>query len=94
MTRPERIALRIYVAGQSPNSVLALSRLQSLCREAAAACDMEVIDVLADPARALRDSVIVTPFVIRLAPLPEVRLVGNLSDVDATRRVLGLGAPS
>ncbi|MFO0750509.1 MAG: circadian clock KaiB family protein [Myxococcota bacterium] len=73
--------LRLYVAGQAPNSLSALSRARALCAEHfAGAYALEVVDVLKHPARALADGVIVTPTLVKLLPLPVVRVVGNLSD--------------
>ena len=43
-------------------------------------CDLEIIDLLAHPLRALADEIIVTPTLIKLLPLPVQRVVGNLSD--------------
>ena len=43
-------------------------------------CDLEIVDLLAQPLRALADGVVVTPTLIKFLPLPVQRIVGNLSD--------------
>ncbi len=93
----ESLTLRIYVIDGAPNSLIALANLRrSIGVDAAAR--IEVIDVVADAARAERDGVIVTPTLVRTSPLPERRVVGNLQDRVLLRSVLGLdgldgGAP-
>lgn len=79
-----RIVLRLYVAGESPNSLLARLRLDMVCRELNEPWQLDVVDVLKRP----NQSVIVTPTLVRLRPKPEVRMVGSLSDREALRRVL------
>ena len=79
--RHSPISLRLYVAGSSPNSVLAQGHVRELMVHLPqGAVTLEVIDVLANPARALRDRVIVTPTLLRVSPLPELRMIGNLRD--------------
>jgi circadian clock protein KaiB len=78
---PERIQLRLYVSGNAPNSVRAIANAKSICASHFdARCHLEIIDLLAEPLRALADGIIVTPTLIRLFPLPVQRIVGNLSD--------------
>ncbi len=86
-------AFRIYIAGGQSNSVQALANLYGLCRRHFPECHrIEVIDVLTDPVRALADSIFVTPTTIRCSPLPELHVIGNLSD--EAEMLLALGLPS
>lgn len=87
-----RLQLRLYVAAGAPHSVQALASLRALCDSRLPGCyDLEVVDVLENPARALVDAVFVTPTLIKLGR-PEVRVVGNLSDHEEVWRALGLDA--
>jgi circadian clock protein KaiB len=52
--------------------------------------EVEIVDVLVEPLRALRDGVLVTPTLIRLAPQPEVWIVGDLSRETEVSAALGL----
>lgn len=87
----ERYLLRLYVAGNAPNSARAMSNLQVICDEHLADCyELEVVDVLQDPQRALDEGVLVTPTLVRLSPLPEVKIVGNLSEKAQVLLALGV----
>lgn len=88
-----KLVLRLYVAGAGPNSAAALSNLRALLPSGTAneePVPFEVVNVLREAARAFEDGVIVSPTLVRLRPLPVVRIVGNLSDHDAVRLALGL----
>ncbi|MBC7842208.1 MAG: circadian clock protein KaiB [Gemmatimonadaceae bacterium] len=75
------LKLRLYVAGNGPNSVLARHNLATLCTTAFSdVCDLEVVDLLEFPHRAIADDVVVTPTLLRVSPLPALRVIGNLSD--------------
>jgi circadian clock protein KaiB len=89
------LRLRLYVAGDSPNSVTALRHLRALLGAyPSLEVELEVRDVLKHPELGERDHVLVTPLMIRLAPAPERRVFGTLKDADALAAVLGLdGAP-
>ena len=72
---------RLYVAGSTPRSQAAAANLRALC-EASVPDDhaIEVIDVLERPEAAEEERVLATPTVVRLAPEPRRRVVGDLSD--------------
>lgn len=76
-----RLRLSLYVVGDAPNSVRAVANAKRLCDEHFAAnYDLEIVDLLRSPQRALADGVIVTPTLVRLHPLPIQRVIGDLSD--------------
>jgi circadian clock protein KaiB len=75
------LQLRLYVAGNAPNSLRALANAKAICDEHfASGYKLEVVDLLEHPRRALADGIIVTPTLLKLSPPPTRRLVGNLSD--------------
>jgi circadian clock protein KaiB len=84
---------RVFVAGASWRSQRVVGALHELC-EAHGVSDhtVEVVDVLLDPASAERDRVLALPMVMRVAPEPIVRVVGDLSDGQVAAEVLGLAA--
>ena len=87
-------SFRIYVAGATLGSQLAVANLRGLCEAALMdGFDVEVVDVLEDPDRATRDRVMATPTVIRLAPAPLRRVMGDLSDHEVAARAPGLTTP-
>ena len=84
--KPATLVLRLYVAGNAPNSLRAVANAKTLCEEhLTVPCELEVVDLLENPRRALADGIIVTPTLLRLHPLPIQRVIGNLSD---TQQVL------
>ena len=75
------IRLRLYVSGNAPNSLCAITNLKAICAEhLGSRCDLEIVDLLVQPLRALADGVIVTPTLVKLIPPPVQRVIGNLSD--------------
>lgn len=90
--RAPTLVLRLYVAGDSPNSALARTNLRAfLARDPNRQVDLEIVDVLEDAERALGDRILVTPTLVKVAPSPECRVIGNLRDqaVGASERTRG-----
>lgn len=78
--------LRLYVAGQTPKSLLAFANLKRICDEhLAGAYAIEVIDLATQPELAQRDQVVAIPTLIRHLPEPMRKIIGDLSN---TERVL------
>lgn len=73
--------LRLYVAAGAPHSERALANLEKIRETYLEACTVEVVDVFESPDRALADGVLVTPTLLRIAPLPIRRIIGDLSKV-------------
>jgi circadian clock protein KaiB len=90
MKRSRRLLLRLYVAGNAPNSRLAIANISAMCGEHFNSFyELEVIDMLQDPRRALADRIIVTPTLLKISPSPSQRMIGNLSDTDQVLLTLG-----
>lgn len=88
--RQAALRLRLYVAGNAPNSLRAIDNLNAICKEHfLAAHELEIVDLLMEPSRALADGIVVTPTLLKLSPLPVQRLVGNLGDADQLLLTLG-----
>jgi circadian clock protein KaiB len=82
---------RLYLAGGAPNSVRAFANLYAICRKHFPGSHrIEVIDVLKEPMRALAEAILVTPTVVKLSPLPEQQIIGDLSEEEKVLRALGL----
>jgi circadian clock protein KaiB len=83
--------LELFVVGRSAKSEAALGNLRRLCdRFLSGRHAITVIDVLDDPAAAETANVVATPTLIRRAPLPVRRVVGDLSKTDAVLAALGI----
>lgn len=77
------LRLRLYVAGQAPNSVRAVANVRAICDEHfASGHELEIVDLLEHPKRAVADGIIVTPTLLKLLPLPVQRVIGSLSDTN------------
>ena len=77
------LELRLYVAGNAPNSRLAIANAKAICEtHFASAHALEVVDLLVEPLRALADGIVVTPTLLRVWPEPVLRVIGNLNDPD------------
>jgi circadian clock protein KaiB len=73
--------LRLYVAGNAPNSLKAIANLKAICdAHFAAGHELEIVDLLKHPERALADGIIVSPTLLKLSPPPVQRVIGDLSD--------------
>jgi circadian clock protein KaiB len=84
---------RLYIAGDSGNSALAVQNINSICRtHLPGRYEIEHVDVFREPQRALADLVVMTPTLIRLAPLPMCRIVGTLSETKNVLSILGLNS--
>ncbi len=87
-------SLRLYIAGEGPNSVQARVNLQALCQQHLHGRHaVEVIDVLREPQRALADGVFLTPMLLKLTPEPPRRIAGSLSNLPSLLVALGLPGP-
>ena len=83
--------LRLYVAGEGPGSTAAESNLRRICEQhLGGRPEVEVVDFLLDPERALADGVLVTPTLIKLAPGRRTSVIGTLSETDTVLRALGV----
>ena len=82
---------RLYVAGDAPNSAQARANLDALCRSYLGDWhEIETVDVLRDPKRALDDRILMTPTLVKLSPSPVRRIVGTLSQSQPVLEALGL----
>jgi circadian clock protein KaiB len=84
--RSDKWVLRLYVAGQTPKSVIAFNNLKLICEEQLKGkYHIEVIDLLKNPQLARDDQILAIPTLVRKLPLPVRKIIGDLSN---TERVL------
>ena len=77
--------LRLYVAGQSPRSLLAFSNLKRMCEEyVPGRYRIEVIDLVEHPQLAAGDQIVAIPTLVRRLPEPLRRIVGDLRNTERT----------
>ncbi len=82
---------RLYIAGDGPNSTQAVANLKALCNDHLPdRHEIEIVDVLRKPQRALDDEVYLTPMLLKLSPAPVRKIVGTLSQREVLLQALGL----
>ena len=75
--------LRLYVAGQSPKSLLAAANLKRLCEEhLKGRYTIEVVDLFEHPQLAAGDQILAVPTLVRKLPEPVRKIIGDLSATD------------
>jgi circadian clock protein KaiB len=85
-TGTDRWLFRLYVQGESLESLAALANLKKICaKHLAGRFQIEVIDLQVQPKLAQDDQVLAAPTLVRKVPEPQKRMIGDLSD---TRRLL------
>jgi len=85
-----RLRLRLYVAGESPNSRRAIMNLKRILVEHFEnRFDLEIIDALGNPLKPIHDGILLTPTLIRLDAEPPVSIFGDLSDTEQVLLLLG-----
>lgn len=78
--------LRLYVAGQTANSLTAFANLKRICEEYLHdQYSIEVVDLLQNPQLAAGDQILAIPTLVRKLPPPLKKIIGDLSN---TERVL------
>jgi circadian clock protein KaiB len=76
--------LRLYIAGQTPNSIAAITNLKNICEEKLKGkYRIEVVDLLVKPQLAKGDQIIAIPTLVRRLPPPVKRIIGNLSKTES-----------
>jgi circadian clock protein KaiB len=75
--------LRLYVAGQTPNSLAAFKNLKKICEEhLEGRYRIEVIDLMKNPQLAKDHQIVAVPTLIRKLPTPVKKIIGNLSNTE------------
>jgi circadian clock protein KaiB len=73
--------LRLYVAGQTPKSLAAISNLNKICEEnLKGKYHIEVIDLMKTPQLAKGDQIVAIPTLVRRLPPPIKKIIGGLSN--------------
>jgi circadian clock protein KaiB len=77
------VELRLYVAGQTPKSLAALSNLKKICNEhLTGRYKLHVIDLVKTPQLAQGDQILAIPTLVRNLPIPIRKIIGDLSDLE------------
>ncbi len=86
--------LRLYVAGNTPQSSRAILSIKAICEtHLKDRYDLTVVDLYEQQSRAQDDQIVAAPTLIRQLPLPVRRLMGDLSQTARVLTALGLPTP-
>lgn len=87
---PEYV-LRLFITGASPNSVRAINNIRSICETyLSGRYSLQIIDVYQEAALAQEEQLIALPLLVRKRPLPERKMIGDLSQTEKVLKSLGL----
>jgi len=85
-TEPDFWDLRLYVAGQTNNCLVAFDNLKQICEKyMEGKYRIQVIDLLKNPQLSSGDQILAIPTLVRKLPEPVRKIIGDLSN---TERVL------
>lgn len=83
--------LNLFITGILPNSARAVINIEAICEKyLKGRYQLEIIDIYQQPDLALTEEIIAVPLLIKKSPLPEQRMIGDLSDIEKVLKVLGL----
>ena len=85
--------LRLYVTGGTPNSARAIVNTRRLLEEHLhGRYSLEILDIAEHVEQAAEDQIVCAPTLLRVAPAPARRIIGDMSD--AARVLKGLEVPA
>jgi circadian clock protein KaiB len=87
----DNYTLRLYITGASVNSTRAVTNLKKLCENyLKGRYNLEVIDVYQQGPIAEKEQIVALPLLIKKSPLPERRLIGDMSNTEKVLHGLGI----
>ena len=83
--------LCLFVTGATPNSVRAITNIKGICEEHLEGnYSLEIVDIYQQADVARKEQLVALPMLLKKKPLPEKRLIGDLSDTDKVLNALGI----
>lgn len=87
----EQYDLCLYVTGMNFRSARAIQNLRAFCRKhLEGRHTLRIFDLYQQPALAREEQLVAAPTLVKRMPLPQRRLVGDLSNQERVRAALGL----
>ncbi|GAB4526419.1 MAG: circadian clock protein KaiB [Pleurocapsa sp.] len=79
----QKYILKLYVSGNTPRSRRAIANLQGFCdRQLPKQSIIEIVDIKKSPELAEAEKILITPTLVKEFPLPQERIIGDLSDTE------------
>lgn len=89
--KTDEFVLRLFITGATPNSTRALTNIKEICEQHLhGRYSLEIIDVYQQASIAEAEQLVALPLLIKKKPLPEKRLIGDMSDTQKVLKGLGL----
>lgn len=87
----EHYELNLYVTGMNSRSARAIENLRAFCaRHLEGRHTLRIFDIYQQPALAQAEQLVAAPTLVRRIPLPQRRLIGDLSDQARVREALDI----
>lgn len=87
----QKYILKLYVSGDTPRTRRAIANLQAFCkRELPQQSIIEIIDIIKVPEVAEAKKILITPTLVKEFPLPQERIIGDLSNPEVVSFALNL----
>ena len=81
--------LNLYVTGMTPRSERAIANLRAFCKKHLEGHHtLRIFDLYQQPSLARSEQLFAAPTLVKRVPLPQRRLVGDMSDQERMRTVL------
>ena len=91
MAADEFFTLKLFIAGASPVSARAIQNVKAICEEfLQGRYELDIIDAHQQPLMVRDEDVTAIPMLIKIAPSPKKRLIGDCSDRNKVLKGLGL----
>ena len=88
-----QLQLVLFITGDGTRGQRAVGNLRSLCSEVLSdGCSCEIVDVLEQPDRAEASRIMVTPTLVKTSPVPDRRVIGDLSNTEEVLAALEIDA--
>lgn len=89
----ERYVLRLYIAGLTPRSTLAVERIRLICdRYLPDRYELTVIDLFSHPEKARQEQIVVAPTLVKESPSPMRLFIGDMTDESRILQGLNIAA--
>lgn len=91
VTKPPEFILRLFITGATPNSLRAVANIKAICEEyLKGRYSLEIVDAYQQVELAKQEQLVALPLLVKKAPLPERKLIGDLSETNKVLKALGL----
>ena len=82
-SKKSRYIFRLYVAGLTPASLRAIESVKTFCDlRLGGRYELEIVDISQQPALAASAHIITVPTLIKVAPSPPLKFMGDMSTLD------------